>query len=37
VNRVFAGKCRCKAVRYEVSAAFLYAADDLPQFDEYAI
>jgi hypothetical protein len=30
-NRVLAGKCRCGAVRFEVSA------EDLPQFDEYAI
>ncbi len=26
-NRVLAGKCRCGAVRYEVSDAFLYAAN----------
>jgi hypothetical protein len=37
VNRVLAGKYPCEAVRYEVSDAFLYAADDLPLFHEYAI
>ncbi len=26
-NRVLAGMCRCRAVRYEVSDAFLYAAN----------
>jgi hypothetical protein len=26
-NRVLAGKCRCGAVRYQVSDAFLYAAN----------